>query len=153
MIAIILGVVVLIIATFFLRNDPRLYRYAQTVRIVGLVLILIGVLTACIIQIDAGEAGVKKLFGKVQKDVLGSGVHFVNPLLEIVKMDVKTQNYTMSGVNDEGQRSGDDAIKVLTSDGLEVTIDLSVLYRINSVDAPKLLQVTGADYDNKIVRT
>jgi len=95
---------------------------------------------------------VKKLFGKVQKEVLGSGLHFINPLLEIQKLDVKTQNYTMSGVNDEGMKSGDDAIRVLTADGLEVTIDLSVLYRLNSVDAPMLLQETGADYENKIVR-
>ena len=152
MIVIILGIIVVIIATFFLRKDPRLYRYAQTVRVVGLVLIIIGVLTTSIVQIDAGEAGVKKLFGKVQRDVLGSGLHLVNPLLEIIKLDVKTQNYTMSGANDEGQRSGDDAIRVLTADGLEVTIDLSVLYRLNSVDAPKLLQETGADYENKIVR-
>jgi len=152
MIAIILGVIAVIIATLFLRNDSRLYRYSQTVRIIGLVLIVIGVLATSVIQIDAGEAGVKKLFGKVQRDVLGSGLHFVNPLLDIVKMDVKTQNYTMSGANDEGQRSGDDAIKVLTADGLEVTIDLSVLYRLNSVDAPKLLQETGVDYENKIVR-
>lgn len=152
MVVIILGIIVVIIATFFLRKDPRLYRYAQTVRVVGLVLIVIGVLTTSIVQIDAGEAGVKKLFGKVQRDVLGSGLHFVNPLMEIIKLDVKTQNYTMSGANDEGQRSGDDAIRVLTADGLEVTIDLSVLYRLNSVDAPKLLQETGADYENKIVR-
>ena len=152
MVVIILGIIVVIIATFFLRKDPRLYRYAQTVRVVGLVLVVIGVLTTSIVQIDAGEAGVKKLFGKVQRDVLGSGLHFVNPLMEIIKLDVKTQNYTMSGANDEGQRSGDDAIRVLTADGLEVTIDLSVLYRLNSVDAPKLLQETGADYENKIVR-
>jgi regulator of protease activity HflC (stomatin/prohibitin superfamily) len=152
MVVIILGIIVVIIATFFLRKDPRLYRYAQTVRVVGLVLIVIGVLTTSIVQIDAGEAGVKKLFGKVQRDVLGSGLHFVNPLMEIIKLDVKTQNYTMSGANDEGQRSGDDAIRVLTADGLEVTIDLSVLYRLNSIDAPKLLQETGADYENKIVR-
>ena len=59
MIAIILGVILIIIATFFLKNDPRLYRYAQTVRIVGLALALIGVLTTCIIQVDAGEVGVK----------------------------------------------------------------------------------------------
>lgn len=152
MIAIILGVILIIIATFFLKNDPRLYRYAQTVRIVGLALALIGVLTTCIIQVDAGEVGVKKLFGKVQKEVLGSGLHFINPLLDIQKMDIKTQNYTMSGANDEGLKSGDDAIRVLTADGLEVTIDLSVLYRLNSTDAPKLLQETGADYEDKIVR-
>ena len=152
MIAIILGVILIIIATFFLKNDPRLYRYAQTVRIVGLALALIGVLTTCIIQVDAGEVGVKKLFGKVQKEVLGSGLHFINPLLDIQKMDIKTQNYTMSGANDEGLKSGDDAIRVLTADGLEVTIDLSVLYRLNSTDAPKLLQETGADYEDKITR-
>lgn len=152
MIVIILGVIVVIIATFFLRNDPRLYRYSGTLRIVGIALIVIGVLTTCLIQVNAGEVGVRKLFGKVQKEVLGSGLHFINPLMEIQKLDIKTQNYTMSGVNDEGLKSGDDAIKVLTADGLEVTIDLSVLYRLNSIDAPMLLQETGADYENKIVR-
>ena len=152
MIVIILGVVVIVIATFFLRKDPRLYRYAGVFRTIGFVLIILGVLATCIIQVDAGEVGVKKLFGKVQKEVLGSGLHFINPLMDIQKLDIKTQNYTMSGVNDEGLKSGDDAIKVLTADGLEVTIDLSVLYRLNSIDAPKLLQETGADYEDKIVR-
>lgn len=152
MIVIILGVIIIVIATFFLRNDPRLHRYAGVFRTIGFVLILIGVLATCIIQVDAGEVGVKKLFGKVQKEVLGSGLHFINPLMDIQKLDIKTQNYTMSGVNDEGLKSGDDAIKVLTADGLEVTIDLSVLYRLNNVDAPKLLQETGADYEDKIVR-
>ena len=58
----------------------------------------------------------------------------------------------MSGVNDEGHKAGDDAIRVLTSDGLEVTIDLTVLYRVISADAPRLLRETGDDYRDKIVR-
>jgi regulator of protease activity HflC (stomatin/prohibitin superfamily) len=114
--------------------------------------IIIGVLSACVIQIDAGQVGVKKLFGKVQNDILQSGLHFINPLLDIEKLDVKTMNYTMSGVHDEGDRTGDDAIRVLTSDGLEVTIDLSVLYRVVPDDAPKILRETGIDYEDKIVR-
>jgi regulator of protease activity HflC (stomatin/prohibitin superfamily) len=76
----------------------------------------------------------------------------VNPLYEIEKMDIRTQNYTMSGINDEGHKSGDDAIKVLTADGLEVTIDLTVLYRVVPTDAPKLVRETGVDYEDKIVR-
>jgi len=76
----------------------------------------------------------------------------VNPLDEIEKMDIRTQNYTMSGINDEGHKSGDDAIKVLTADGLEVTIDLTVLYRVVPTDAPKLVRETGVDYEDKIVR-
>jgi regulator of protease activity HflC (stomatin/prohibitin superfamily) len=58
----------------------------------------------------------------------------------------------MSGINDEGQKSGDDAIKVLTADGLEVTIDLTVLYRVLPSEAPRLIKETGSDYEFKIVR-
>jgi regulator of protease activity HflC (stomatin/prohibitin superfamily) len=67
-------------------------------------------------------------------------------------MDVKTQNYTMSAVRDEGAKEGDDAIRVLTSDGLEVVIDLTVLYKVLPVDAPAILRETGIDYADKVVR-
>jgi len=71
---------------------------------------------------------------------------------EVTKMDIKTQNYTMSGVKDEGAKEGDDAIRVLTSDGLEVVIDLTVLYKVLPSDAPEILRETGLDYTEKIVR-
>ncbi len=148
----IVGFIIFLAAGAISRADESFKRLSNPIRGIGALMMLIGVLISCIIQIDAGEIGVKKLFGKVQKDVLGSGLHFINPLLQIQTLDVKTQNYTMSGVHDEGTKAGDDAIKVLTADGLEVTIDLSVLYRLITDDAPKLLQETGADYENKIVR-
>ena len=61
-----------------------------------------GITAKCIVQIDAGDVGVKLLFGKVQNDVLYSGLHFINPLVEVRHLDIKTQNYTMSGIHDEG---------------------------------------------------
>ncbi len=149
---IILGFIVFIVGISFSRGNDQLKRFGNPARIVGLVIVLIGVLISCVIQIDAGQVGVKKLFGKVQSDVLPSGLHFINPLLEVERMDVKTKNYTMSGIHDEGTKTGDDAIRVLTADGLEVTIDLSVLYRVVPNDAPKLLRETGIDYEDKIVR-
>lgn len=152
MFLIIIGFIILIAATILLKNNPLLAKFKTPGRIIGFLFIGLGILISSIIQIDAGEIGVKVLFGSIQNDVLGSGLHIVNPLLEIKKLDVKTQNYTMSGINDEGQKKGDDAIRVLTSDGLEVTIDLTVLYRIVSVDAPRLLRETGDDYRDKIVR-
>jgi regulator of protease activity HflC (stomatin/prohibitin superfamily) len=57
----------------------------------------------------------------------------------------------MSGIGDE-RLSGDDQIHVLTSDGLEVAIDLTVLYRVVPSDAPRLLVETGFDYRDKVVR-
>ncbi len=152
MLLIILGIILFIATGVIIKNNVALAKYGSVGRIIGLLFILLGISTACIKQIDAGEVGVKKLFGSIQQDVLPSGLHFVNPLLEIDKIDIKTQNYTMSGVNDEGNKEGDDAIRVLTSDGLEVTIDLTVLYRVVGGDAPKLLRETGDDYRDKIVR-
>jgi hypothetical protein len=40
----------------------------------------------------------------------------------------------MSSSQNEGDQ-GDDAIRVLSNDGLEVVIDLTVLYRVSAVDA------------------
>lgn len=133
------------------RNNPQAGRFAPTGRLVAIGLVVVGVLTSCVVQINAGEAGVKVLFGKVQKNILGSGLHFINPLMEVRRIDIKTQNYTMSGSNDE-RMSGDDEIRVLTSDGLEVAIDLTVLYRIIPSEAPRLLVETGFDYKDKVVR-
>jgi regulator of protease activity HflC (stomatin/prohibitin superfamily) len=150
MMLIILGIIILIIS--FTLRLPNIERPAKIGRYVGIALIVLGILTSSFVQIDAGRVGVKKLFGSVQSDILGSGLHFVNPLIEIEHLDVRTQNYTMSGVHDEGVKSGDDAIRVLTADGLEVTIDLTVLYRVVPTDAPRLVRETGVDYEYKIVR-
>jgi regulator of protease activity HflC (stomatin/prohibitin superfamily) len=152
MFLLVLGIIILIVAAVVIKKNPVLARFHNIGRIIGLLFIAAGIIMSCIVQINPGEIGVKILFGSVQNDVLKSGLHFVNPLLEIRKVDVKTQNYTMSGINDEGTKEGDDAIRVLTSDGLEVTIDLTVLYRVVSDDAPMLLKETGSDFRDKIVR-
>ena len=151
MVLIVLGVIILIVS-FSIRNIPNVSSFRKIGRLVGLGFIVLGIVTSCFVQIDAGYVGVKKLFGKVQPNVLNSGLNVINPLFEIEKMDVRTQNYTMSGINDEGMKSGDDAIKVLTADGLEVTIDLTVLYRVIPSEAPRIVRETGIDYEFKIVR-
>jgi regulator of protease activity HflC (stomatin/prohibitin superfamily) len=152
MFLIIIGIIILVASIIALKDNPALAKFKPIARLVGIIFILLGIITASVKQVEPGEVGVKILFGNIQKDVMSSGLHFVNPLLDIKMIDIKTQNYTMSGVNDEGNKVGDDAIKVLTSDGLEVTIDLTVLYRVIGVDAPKLLRETGNDYRDKIVR-
>ena len=150
---IIIGFIVFLLGLATARsNELNFRRFASPIRILGGILILIGIFTSCIVQIEAGEVGVKKLFGKVQNDVLPSGLHFINPLLNVEEMDIKTQNYTMSGVHDEGQKAGDDAIRALTADGLEVVIDLTVLYRVLPTDAPNIVRESGLNYTDKIVR-
>ena len=152
MVLIILGIIFFIIGSALMKGDERVLRIAKPFRMVGLLLAVFGVITASVRQVDAGFVGVKILFGKVQQQTISSGLNFINPLMSVTFIDIRTQNYTMSGVQDEGMKAGDDAIKVLTADGLEVTIDLSVLYRVNPAETPKLITDIGINYEDKIVR-
>jgi regulator of protease activity HflC (stomatin/prohibitin superfamily) len=148
----VLGVIVLIVG-IALKNSPEpAGRFSGTTRIVGIVIIVLGLLIASVKVIDAGQVGVQVLFGRVQDNVLESGLHIIDPAVEITTFDVRTQNYTMSAKDNEGQVQGDDAIRVLSSDGLEVTIDLSILYKVNPAKAPYILQNIGENYQNNIVR-
>jgi len=148
----ILGIIILIVGIVLKRSPEPGNRFGGIVNRVGVAVIAIGLALSMFKQIGAGEVGVQTLFGKVQDGVLTSGLHIINPLVEVTNFEVRTQNYTMSGVATEGQKEGDDAIRVLSADGLEVTIDLSVLYAVNPAKAPYILQNIGINYEDKIVR-
>ena len=92
MVVIIIGIAVLI-AGFALQKNPEFGRFAKTVRSMALMIIVAGILIKCTVQINAGQIGVKSLFGKVQNDVLSSGLHIINPFIEVQRLDIKTQNY------------------------------------------------------------
>jgi len=152
MFLLILGLVALIVGFQLSRADNPVQKFSNPLRIAGVILLLLGASVSMFKVIDAGQVGVKTLFGKVENDVLYSGLNVVNPLVEVTNFDTKTQNYTMSGIHDEGTKAGDDAIRVLSSDGLEVTIDLSVLFKVRATEAPRILKEIGNDYLDKIVR-
>lgn len=152
MLFIILGIIALVAGLILAKSPSPAKSWGTTIKIAGIVLMLIGALSSAIVQVGPGEVGVQKLFGKVNNSVLESGLNFINPLVEVVTFDIKTQNYTMSGVTDEGDKAGDDAIRVLSADGLEVIIDLTVLYRVVPTEAPNILKNIGTDYINTIVR-
>lgn len=152
MILMILGILLLVVAGAISKTREEFRKLANGLRIGSFIIIILGVLTSCIKQIDAGEIGVQSMFGNVKDEILTSGLNLVNPLVTVRSVDIRTQNYTMSGVHDEGNQSGDDAIRVLTSDGLEVVIDLTVLYRVTGSEAPRIVRETGLDYKDKIVR-
>ena len=153
MILLIIFGAIFLIASFTSTNPNNpISRYTQPIRIIGFGLLLVGVFSSAFKQIDAGKVGVKSLYGSVQPDVLESGLHVINPLLDVTDFDIQTQNYTMSAIHSEGDQEGDDAIRVLSNDGLEVVIDLTVLYRISPELAPKIFKQIGVNYTDKIVR-
>ena len=152
MIIIVVGIVLLLTAYNLKKVNSPLSANSGMIRIVGIVTIVFGLITKCVVQVDAGKVGIQSVFGNVKNETLNSGLNFVNPLADVKELDLKTQNYTMSGINNEGAKSGDDAIKVLSADGLEVTIDLTVLFRIVPEKAPNIYRQIGLDYVDVIVR-
>lgn len=148
---IIFGLIVLLVGFFSGRNTP-IGRFKSLVILAGVIITVVGLLTASLRQIDAGHVGVQVLFGQVQEGILYEGLNLVNPLVDVKQISIQTQNYTMSGTSNEGERIGDDAIRVLSKDGLEVIIDLTVLYRVIAPDAPKLYREVGITYQDKIIR-
>ena len=152
MFLILLGIVVFIISFSVKKMNNEFSPFSNVIRLLGLLVIVIGFITSCIKQIDAGQVGVQQLFGKVEETILPSGLNMVSPLVTVTSVDTKTQNYTMSAVKEEGDKTGDDAIRVLTADGLEVIIDLTVLFRVVPADLPRLTRETGMDYKDKVVR-
>lgn len=152
MLLLIIGIILVIVG--FVANSPALpiSRYAGSVKLAGLVAIVLGLLSSLVIQIDAGQVGVQALFGNVKDGTLKSGLNIINPLVEIQEFDTKTQNYTMSGIHDEGDKKGDDAIRALSADGLEVVLDLTVLYRIIPERAPFIYREIGLNYRDVVVR-
>lgn len=131
---------------FPLRNHVALFQWVA----LGLgALLFLGSMARIV---SPGNAGVIVLFGKVNDTVLPSGLHFVNPFSSVEEMEVRTKSYTMSSVHDEGPRSGDDSIPVITSDGLTVKIDATVLYALDQKRCPEIFRTLGHQAEDRIIR-
>ncbi|NTW48499.1 MAG: prohibitin family protein [Chlorobiales bacterium] len=149
-----LGIILLIIGFFSGAFSPGLQKFSNLFKLGGIIIVVVGVLSSGIKIIEPGKVGVQVLFGEVQEHVLSSGLNLINPLVKIEEFDVTTQTYTMSGSEVEGGQAGDQAIRVLSSDGLEVTIDMTVIYRLDPQQCTKIRSEIGPDlaYIDKIVR-
>jgi regulator of protease activity HflC (stomatin/prohibitin superfamily) len=130
------------------------YRQAKQIGVFGLLVLAIALgIFSSITTVSSGHVGVQVVFGKVYTDgYLGEGLHLKNPLAEIHEMSVRTQTYTMSAVSDEGKKKGDDALEVISSDGLTLKIEVSVPYKLIPVAAATVYQKFGEEYEESVVR-
>jgi regulator of protease activity HflC (stomatin/prohibitin superfamily) len=99
----------------------------------GLVLMVSNGITV----IGVGEVGVKHFLGKVDAVVLDQGVHIVNPLASIEKMSIREQAYPQDG--------GVEQIEAQTSEQLNVSLEISILFRLDGANVPNLFQRLGSE--------
>ncbi len=126
-----------------------LYRW----RSLGFLLILISIslLSSALVFIKPQEIGVVVSLPSpngYRDQPLRSGLRWIIPLAEEVHTyPIYWQTYTMSGKALEGQVRGDDSISARTSDGQEVFIDCSVIFRIDTLQAVRIY----IDWQNRYI--
>ena len=74
MFLLILGILIFCIGFVFNKNEA-LYKFSKPTKYAGVLIFFIGLISNCFVQVDAGQVGVKKMFGKIQNDVLESDNH------------------------------------------------------------------------------
>ena len=150
--------IVVFIRTFTQRGAVYAFLQLLSFRVLIPVLlaIILSLLSAAVVFVQPTEVGVVVSVispGGVRPQPLRSGLHLIVPVLENeVKYPIYWQTYTMSNKPDEGNKAGDDSIRARTSDGQEVRLDASIIFRINYEQAVTLHIDWQARYIEDLVR-
>lgn len=88
--------------------------------------------------IPAGAVGVVDFLGNVSANTLKSGVNMVNPLANVIKFSIKTQEFK-------------EEMNVPSNEGLSIQLEISLLYHLNPENANNIYRTVGEDYTNRIL--
>ncbi|TBR15661.1 prohibitin family protein [bacterium] len=103
--------------------------------LVGLV---IGLIFSTVRVVPAGYVGVVDTFGQVADRPLNSGINFVNPLSRIVYMSIRTQE-------------DKETMSVPSKEGLNISLDISILYKLDPAKAVDIYKTVGWGYQDVIL--
>ncbi len=122
-----------------LHQHNTTYRTAMTVTGVAALFSGFMALSQCFAVIPAGNVGVVDFFGTVQEQTLKSGINFVNPMANVIKYSIQTQEHK-------------EAMQVLSREGLTIGLEVSALYRLSPDSAASMYKtVAGGDYQTIIL--
>jgi prohibitin 1 len=105
--------------------------------VVGILFLLIAV-SQFFTVVPAGHVGVVNFFGTVSDNTLKAGINFVNPLANVIKMSVQTQEIK-------------EVMDVPSKEGLTVQLEVSVLYHLNPDKAADVYKTVGVSYERVIL--
>ncbi len=83
--------------------------------------------------VPAGYVGVVDIFGRVAPQPLNSGINFVNPLARVLNFSIRTQE-------------NKETMNVPSKEGMNIALDVSILYRMNPAKAVEIYRTVGPYY-------
>ena len=124
------------------QGDLNMKKVFPMAVIAGGIILLIIFWSRMTVTIGAGEAGVVfNTFGKgidVEQSALNEGFHFLAPWNKVYVYSVR-------------QKEKAEEMKMLSSNGLEIRIDVSAWYKPVFSELPKLHKIIGKGYESQIV--
>jgi prohibitin 1 len=108
-------------------------RLSQRIGFVFLGILVLILVYASVAYVPAGHVGVLTLFGRVTGDVLPEGTHFVNPFKINNTMSIRTQELK-------------ETASVPSDEGLVMTLDTSLLFRLSPEKAAEVFRTIGPNY-------
>ncbi|MDY3112777.1 MAG: prohibitin family protein [Helicobacter sp.] len=123
---------------------------------VVVILIVIFALLKPFTIINSGEVGVKITTGEFDPTPLQPGIHFFIPgIQKIIAVNTKVRiaeftSVETSRARDEGSLKNQ-AISVLDSRGLSVSVELAVQYRLDPLSVPQTIATWGQNWEERII--
>lgn len=128
-----------------------------TIVIVVLVLGILFFMARPFVIVNSGETGIKATTGRYDPKPLEAGIHFFIPFVQsVIIEDTKVREVNFSRADDilVGKNRGifrNNAIDTMDRDGLQVLVELTVKYVLDSTKAPKTIEKWGLSWQEKIV--
>lgn len=121
-----------------------------------LVVLAISLVSASMVFIPPDQVGIVVSLlspGGIRPQPMRAGLHWIFPVLEAeINYPISWQTYTMSTKPTEGQVFGDDSIRARTSDGQEVRLDVSLIFRVDPEQVVSLHVAWQERYTVDLVR-
>jgi regulator of protease activity HflC (stomatin/prohibitin superfamily) len=123
-----------VVAFFVYKNAKRRMNKSEaSFALTGVVVALVIALSQCWTVIPAGHTGVIDFLGNVSDNTLKPGVNLVNPMANVEKMSIKTQELK-------------ELMSVPSKEGLSVDLEISLLFKLDSEKANDIYKTVGPNY-------
>ncbi len=113
-------------------------RVFSRARLIVAVIVVLLLVRSMVVTVGTGQVGVSTLFGRVTGETLGEGIHLINPLKSVTELSIRTQE-------------SKEHAEVPSSEGLIITLEASLLYRLEAARAGVVLQGVGGNYLEVVV--
>lgn len=128
------------------RNDSKEYKeaiakdakYSTIIPIITTIIAVVLIIISTVAVVPTGYTGIKTTFGKVENDVLPSGINFIAPWQNVINMDNREQRSEF-------------ALEAFSKDIQQVDIQGSINFNIDKATAMNLYKDVGTEYKTILI--